>query len=124
MPGKHDGFKDFVLDQLRDLRGVTCRAMFGGHGLSCRGSFFGIAHKGRLYFKVSPVTVVEYRAHNMKPFRATARMTLKSYFEVPADILEDSEALVAWAERAVRPMDSVSVSRSAARGRPSSGRGA
>ena len=30
---KEDSFKDFVLDQLSDLRGVTCRAMFGGYGV-------------------------------------------------------------------------------------------
>ena len=33
MAVKTDSFKDFVLDQLSDLRGVTCRAMFGGYGL-------------------------------------------------------------------------------------------
>ena len=33
MANKQDGFKDYVLDQLADLRGVTCRAMFGGYGL-------------------------------------------------------------------------------------------
>ena len=33
MAAKTDGFKDFVLDQLADLRELTCRAMFGGYGL-------------------------------------------------------------------------------------------
>ena len=35
-----DGFKEFVLDQLTDLRGMTCRAMFGGYGLYREGVFF------------------------------------------------------------------------------------
>ncbi len=100
MPTKHEGFKDFVLDQLHDLRGVSCRAMFGGYGLSCRGMFFGIIHQGRLYFKVTPATVASYQTRDMKPFKATAKMTLKTYYEVPPDILEDGEALAAWAERA------------------------
>lgn len=99
MATKHDGFKDFVLDQLADLRGVTCRAMFGGYGLSHRKTFFGIIHKGRLYFKVTPMTINEYKTSGMKPFRVTAKMTLKTYYEVPADILEDSERLSAWAKR-------------------------
>ena len=72
---KHDGFKDFVLDQLADLRGLTCRAMFGGYGLRYRESFFGIIHKGRLYFKVTPETVESYQAMGTKPFRVTSRMT-------------------------------------------------
>lgn len=102
MARRESGFKDFVLDQLADLRGLTCRPMFGGYGLSCRGTFFGIIHKGRLYFKVSPATVAIYRSHGMKPFRATATMTLKTYYEVPPDILEDGETLVSWAEQARR----------------------
>ena len=33
MAAKHDGFRDFVLDQLSALPGLTHRAMFGGYGL-------------------------------------------------------------------------------------------
>jgi DNA transformation protein and related proteins len=100
MAAKHDGFKDFVLDQLADLRGLTCRAMFGGYGLRYRDTFFGIVHKGRLYFKVTPETTDSYRAMGTKPFRVTKTMTLKTYYEVPADILEDAAQLTEWAEAA------------------------
>ena len=100
MATKHDGFKDFVLDQLADLRGLTCRAMFGGYGLRYRDTFFGIIHKGRLYFKVTPETVKSYRALGTKPFRASKTVTLKTYYEVPADILEDAALLAEWAETA------------------------
>ncbi|TKB72707.1 MAG: TfoX/Sxy family protein [Nitrospira sp.] len=53
MAATHDGFKDFVLDQLADLHGVNARAMFGGYGLYQGGDFFGIIHEGRLYFKTN-----------------------------------------------------------------------
>jgi DNA transformation protein len=102
MPAKHDGFKDFVLDQLADLRGLTCRGMFGGYGLSFNGTFFGIIHKGRLYFKVTPETVDQYKTHGMKPFRPNAKQTLKSFYEVPVDVIEDTEQLNEWAEQSVR----------------------
>jgi len=100
MATRHDGFKNFVLDQLADLRGLTCRAMFGGYGLRSREAFFGIVHKGRLYFKVTPETVEFYCALGTKPFRVTKTMTLKTYYEVPADILEDAAQLTEWAETA------------------------
>lgn len=103
MPAKHDGFKDFVLDQLADLGSVTCRAMFGGYGLYRRAKFFGIIHKGRLYFKVSPSTVKGYQAQGMKPFKPNAKQTLKSFYEVPPDILEDIERVTMWAEQAAKP---------------------
>ena len=100
---KRDGFKDYVLDQLADLRGVTCRAMFGGYGLYQHDTFFGIIHKGRLYFKVTPATIALYKAHSMKPFRPNSQQTLKTYYEVPPDVLEDAEQLVIWANRATVP---------------------
>jgi len=86
--GKSDEYKDFVLDQLADLHGLTCRAMFGGHGLSFRGTFFGIIHRGRLFFKTHPATVSVYRAKKMKPFKPNASQTLKHYYEVPVEIVE------------------------------------
>jgi DNA transformation protein len=103
MPSKHDGFKDFVLDQLADLRGLTCRAMFGGYGLSCNGTFFGIIHKGRLYFKVTPTSVKRYKAHGMKPFCPNPKQTLKSFYEVPVDVVENTEELTDWAALAEQP---------------------
>ena len=100
MSPKANGFKDFVLDQLAALRGLTCRAMFGGYGLYHRATFFGIIHKGRLYFKVTEATVPRYKEQSMKPFRPNAKQTLKSFYEVPIDVLEDAEALTQWATEA------------------------
>ena len=100
---KTDSFKDFVLDQLGGFRGMTCRAMFGGYGLYQHDSFFGIIHKGRLYFKTDDATRETYRTRSMKPFRPNARQTLKTYYEVPVEIVEDTEQLVAWARDAAQP---------------------
>lgn len=100
MAAKQDGFKDFVLDQLRDLHGVTGRSMFGGYGLSYRGTFFGIIHKGRLYFKVTATSVGLYKEQGMKPFRPNRKQTLRTYYEVPLEVLEDGERLTQWAGQA------------------------
>jgi len=97
---KYDGFKDFVLDQLSDLHGVTCRAMFGGYGLYCGSVFFGIVHKGRLYFKTNATTASRYREREMKPFRPSAKQTLNTYYEIPLDVLEDAGELTIWAQQA------------------------
>ena len=102
MAPKHDGFKDYVLDQLADLRGVTCRAMFGGYGLYQHGTFFGIIHKGQLYFKTDRITAARYRDRGMKPFKPSATQTLKNYYEVPNEVLEDSDALTTWASQATQ----------------------
>lgn len=101
MPAKHTGFKDFVLDQLADIRSITARAMFGGYGLYRETTFFGIIHKDRLNFKVTETTLPRYKEQGMKPFRQNTKQTLKSLYEVPIDVLEDAEALTQWATDAV-----------------------
>lgn len=98
---KDDSFKDFVLDQLVPLDDIEARRMFGGYGLYQDETFFGILHKGRLYFKVDESTVAAYRKHRMKPFRPNANQTLKSYYEVPVEILEDADELREWANTAI-----------------------
>ena len=97
----NDSFKDFVLDQLRNLDGVEARRMFGGYGLYRDETFFGILHKGKLYLKVDESTVAEYSKRKMKPFRPNPRQTLKSYYQVPVEILEDNEQLSEWAVKAI-----------------------
>lgn len=95
MATKHDGFKDFVLDQLSDLPGLTSRTMFGGYGLYQRDTFFGVIHRGRLYFKTDLATALRYRDRGMKPFKPTSAQTLKHYYEVPVEVLESSDELTA-----------------------------
>lgn len=100
MAPKQDGFRDFVLDQLSGLPDLTHRAMFGGYGLYCGSVFFGIVQKGRLYFKTNATTAPRYRKREMKPFRPNATQTLKTYYEVPVDVLEDAGELTIWARQA------------------------
>jgi DNA transformation protein len=102
MASNDESFKDFVLDQLQDLDDVEARRMFGGYGLYQDETFFGIIHRGRLYFKIDESTVGEYRKRKMKPFRPNAKQTLKSYYQVPVDVVEDRDRLGEWAKKAVR----------------------
>lgn len=97
-----DSFTEFMLDQLTDFPGVTARFMFGGHGLYRDQIFFGIIHQGCLYLKTDEAGRSLYRERGMQPFRPNATQTLRHYYEVPIDIVEDREQLIAWAERASR----------------------
>jgi DNA transformation protein len=102
---KDNTFKDFIADQLRDLPGLSIRSMFGGHGLYKSGQFFGIIFKGELYFRVSDKTLPDYTSRSSKPFIPfpdrpdRKKQTLKSYYQVPPDILENSAELVRWAAK-------------------------
>ncbi|HEY3304028.1 MAG TPA: TfoX/Sxy family protein [Candidatus Binatia bacterium] len=103
MAGTADAsFKDFVLDQLQELPDLECRSMFGGHGLYQEESFFGIVFKGRLYFKTDPKSAGPYLNAGMKPYRPNEKQTLKNYYEVPVDVIEDRDRLAAWARESLR----------------------
>jgi DNA transformation protein len=96
-------YLQYVLEQLADLSDVTSRRMFGAFGLYRDGVFFGLISDDTLYFKVGDATRDDYESRGMgrfKPYRDRPGLSM-SYYEVPADVLEDVEALVAWAKRAV-----------------------
>ena len=97
-----DTFVAFVLEQLSVVEGLGCRAMFGGHGLYRGATFFGILFGGTLYLKTDESTAAEYVRRGMRPFRPNDRQVLRSYYEVPADVVESREELRRWAEAAAR----------------------
>ena len=99
---KSDSFRDFVLDQLLEIRPVQCRAMFGGYGLYQSQAFFGIIFKGRLYFKVSEESRAQYIEAGMGEFKPSKKMTLKSFHEVPDGVLESRPQISDWARTAIQ----------------------
>jgi DNA transformation protein len=101
-----DSFVEYVTDQLRRLGPVEAKAMFGGHGLYCGAVFFAIIADGRLYFKTDSASRRDYEGRGMGAFRPNPKQTLRTYYEVPVEVLEDDEELAAWAERALAAAES------------------
>jgi DNA transformation protein len=97
-----DRFEQQILNSLSGLGEVTARPMFGGHGIYWGDTIFAIAYGGRLYLKVDDESKGDYLARSMGPFRPNERQTLKSYYEVPPEVLAAPEALKSWAKEAIR----------------------
>jgi DNA transformation protein len=91
-----------IRDDLATLGDITSRTMFGGIGLYWSGTIFGIVFQGRLYLKVDDRSRDGYLARGVGPFRPNERQTLKSYHEVPTEVVAEREALVSWVKEAVR----------------------
>lgn len=93
-------FRDYVLDQLRTVTPVTSKAMFGGVGIYSGGTFFALIAEDVVYFKADAATRPAFEARGSKPFTPYGKASM-TYFELPADILEDEDQLRTWTRDAI-----------------------
>jgi DNA transformation protein and related proteins len=97
------GFREFVLDQLSGVADLQAKAMFGGVGLHAGDVFFGMVAADVLYLKVGDANRAAYTRAGSTPFTPYPdRPASRSYYSVPAKVLEDSRALMRWVERAIQ----------------------
>ena len=54
-----------------------------------------------LYFKVDDTTRPEFEQLGMEPFRPFGEDSAMGYYEVPADVVEDSVQLAGWMKKAI-----------------------
>lgn len=104
----NDDYLQHVIDllgRIDELGKIDAQAMFGGHGLYSRGQFFAIVFKGGLYFKVDRFSEQRYIDADCEPFRPSPSLVVKTYYEVPADVLENRDKLSEWAQLAVKSAD-------------------
>jgi len=116
-----DPVGEYLVDQLRDWAPVTVRRLFGGWGIFRGGLMFGLIARDAVYFRVDAENRPDYEEAAARPFLHAARRragaavspaqpftyrmpngktVAMAYYEVPADILDDSEALGQWAAKA------------------------
>jgi DNA transformation protein len=96
-------FRTFVADQLsRVIPRIRTRSMFGGVGIYAGERFFALMANDTLYFKVDDSNRPDFEARGMGPFLPFGDERDKmQYYEVPADLLDDPEALRPWAEKSI-----------------------
>lgn len=96
--------RDFLIDLFADFGPVTIRRMFSGFGISADGINFALALRAGLYFRADEATISQFEAEGSRPFQYQTRtktVTVNSYWELPARLFDDSEALSAWARAAL-----------------------
>jgi DNA transformation protein and related proteins len=100
-------FRTFIVDQLsRIVPQLRVRGMFGGVGIYAGRLFFALIADDTLYFKVDDSNRAEFERLGMKPFQPYGEGgEVMQYYQVPAEFLEDPEALRPWAEKAIAVAD-------------------
>ena len=99
-----DEFIDYIIDQLAGWGEVTARRMFGGAGLYCDGRMFGLVADDVAYLKVDDSNrkdFVKAEASPFNPYPDKVKTYVMSYYEIPADVLENPTVLAEWAQRSL-----------------------
>jgi DNA transformation protein len=97
-----DDFLAYVLDQLSACGDVTARRMFGGAGLYCDGVMFALIADDVAYLKVDDSNRDDFIAAGSEAFKPyDDKPVVMSYFEIPADVLDQPDVLAEWAARSL-----------------------
>jgi DNA transformation protein len=94
-------FQEYVRERLEPVGEVSLRAMFGGIGIYSRGLFFALMDDDILYLKVDADNRPDFEALGMNAFRPFGDERSMSYYEVPAEVLEEAEELRGWVEKSL-----------------------
>lgn len=96
-----DSFREYIMEQLGGVEGLRAKSMFGGLGLYSNNKFFGVVDDDRVFFKVSFETIQDYLVFGSRPFEPSPGQILKSYYEVPPEIIEDRNLFADWADKSI-----------------------
>ncbi len=89
---------------LTPLGAFRSRAMFGGHGLYLDDLFFGLIAYDTLYLKTDEQNRSDYMKAKSKPFSFESSrkgLVTTSYWQCPADALNDGRKLRQWIGKAL-----------------------
>ena len=92
-----------IAESLRAMGQVDVKRFFGGASLCLGGVQFAFVMKGTLYLRADEGTRNKFEDLGARPFSYSTRagrVSVASYYETPADVMDDSTALRAWAGRA------------------------
>jgi len=92
-------FIEYVQDQLSQWSNIDKKKMFGIIGLFKEGLMFGIISNDTVYLKVDDSNKIKYENAGSKPLEVFKNKSkVRSYYELPAEVLENSEEFIDWAK--------------------------
>ena len=97
-------FAAYVAELLEPLGPLASGRFFGGHGFKSGGAQFAMIMGGALYLRVDDGTRPAFEAGGSEPFSYATkrrRVFVRTYYEAPAELLDEPDELVTWAGRAL-----------------------
>ena len=103
--GRAIGMSEFV-EHLQEVLGefgpITARRMFGGYGVYHAGVMIGLVADDVLYLKADGASAPGFVASGLPQFKYPKgdKLVAMSYYQAPAEALEDPAVMREWAQRA------------------------
>jgi DNA transformation protein and related proteins len=96
-------FVNHAVDLLSLLGPVQARAMFGGHGLYCRGVMFGLLDDDELFLKTDDACRPRFEEAGCRRWVYASKdgPMETGYFRPPDGAHEDAEAMLPWSRLAL-----------------------
>lgn len=97
-------FRDHVLDLLEPLGALDTRRMFGGLSVRSDGTHFGVIINDRFYLVCDEALRADLLTAGGEVFSYARRdrvVDVKRFVAVPEDMLEETDVLLPFAERAL-----------------------
>ncbi|MBT5654951.1 MAG: TfoX/Sxy family protein, partial [Alphaproteobacteria bacterium] len=96
------GFLEYILELLEPSGGIASCRMFGGYAIRKNGLAIALVFDDEIYLKVDDSNRTDFESMGSKPFtyEKGGKIITISNWKVPIEILEDSEKLIKWSEKA------------------------
>ena len=98
-----EGFAELLQDLLAPLGAISIRRMFGGAGVYCNGTMFGLIDGDALYLKVDDTNRPDFQAEGLRPmvYDAKGKPIEMSYWRAPERLLDDPDEMLDWARKSI-----------------------
>jgi DNA transformation protein len=97
-----NSYLTFVMEQLGGVPRLVTKRMFGGVGIYAGEAFFAVLDNDTLFFKVDDLLRPQFAERGMPAFQPIpGKAAMTGYFQVPPDVLEDSDELARWAAQSI-----------------------
>jgi DNA transformation protein and related proteins len=103
--GASKEYTEYVLEFLESVCLVRSSRFFGGVGVSYDFVQFAMIMDNSLYFVVDEDSRKKYERLGMQPFSYMTKkrqIQVRKYFEIPEEILTDSEQLQVWVNESIQ----------------------
>ena len=96
-------YAEYLVDVMDEMGDVTFKKMFGGIGFFLEGVMFAkLSGDGTLYFRVDDTNRSDYETLGAFQFNSDSKKKGMPYYQVPQEILDDTDKLIEWAQTAHR----------------------